>query len=178
MRTQGFTLAELLVVVLLMAALAATAIPQLSAQEPDRLDAATAEVRSALRFARSEALHRGSTVLVDMETQANTLKLMWGTCKKSTLALTDPRSGQAYVVDLSQRTQTRNVSLSAQILVGNERTHQALVFDASGTISEACDVAAKEGKGSPQRGSQIVLSLGEHQQILTLWPNTGRVSGP
>ncbi len=178
MRTQGFTLAELLVVILLMAALAATAIPQLSSQEPDRLDAATAEVRAALRFARQEALQRGTPVLVDMETQANTVKLMLGTCKSPGTPLLDPRSGRSFVVDLTLGPQTRQVGLNAQVLVSGGRTYQGLVFDASGALSEACDVAATKDKGVPLRGSQIVLNMGQHQQTLTLWPLTGRVSGP
>lgn len=178
MRTQGFTLAELLVVILLMAALAATAIPQLSSQEPDRLDAATAEVRAALRFARQEALQQGTSVLVDMETQANTVKLMQGSCKSPGTPLLDPRSGRSFVVDLTLGPQTRQVGLNAQVMVNSGRSYQGLVFDASGALSEACDVAGRKDKGTPARGSQVVLTMGEQQQSLTLWPATGRVSGP
>ncbi len=178
MRTQGFTLAELLVVILLMAALAATAIPQLSSQEPERLDVAASEVRAALRFARQEALQRGSPVLVDMETQAQTVKLMLGTCKSPSDPLLDPRTGRNFVVDLSRGPQTRQVGLNAQVLVANGRSYQGLVFDASGAISEACDMAAAKDKGTPSRGSQVLLTLGEQQRSLTLWPATGRVSGP
>ncbi|MDZ7813684.1 MAG: GspH/FimT family pseudopilin [Ideonella sp.] len=178
MRTQGFTLAELLVVILLMAALAATAIPQLSSTEADRLETATAEVKSALRFARNEALQRATPVLVDMETQAHTLKIMLGTCTNPGSPLVDPRTGRPFVLDLTQRSQTQQVGLSAQVLVGSGRTYQGLVFDASGAISEACDVAATKDKGVPQRGSQVVLNVGEQAQSLTLWPVTGRVSGP
>ena len=178
MRTQGFTLAELLVVIVLMAALAATAIPQLSSQEPQRLDTATAEVRAALRFARQEALQRGTPVLVDMETQANTVKLLLGTCKEPKDPLLDPRTGRNFVLDLTSQQHTRSVSLNAQVLVGGNRSYQGLVFDASGALSEACDVANKKDKGTPTLGSQVVLNVGELQQSLTLWPATGRVSGP
>lgn len=178
MRTQGFTLAELLVVILLMAALAATAIPQLSSQEPELLDVATSEVRSALRFARQEAQQRGTTVLVDMESQAQTVKLMLGTCKNPGDPLLDPRTGRSFVVDLSLRPQTRSVIVTAQVLVANGRGYQAMVFDANGAISEACEMATAKDKGTPIRGSQVLLTLGDQQQSLTLWPATGRVSGP
>lgn len=178
MRTEGFTLAELLVVILLMAALAATALPQLASQEADQLDAAEAEVRAALRFARHEALQKGTPVLVDMETQANAISVRLGTCESPGTPLTDPRSGRSFLVDLSQRESTRHVGLNAQVRVAGDRSYQGLVFDATGAISEACDMAAAKDKGKPLSGSLIVLRVGEQEQRLTLWPATGRVSGP
>lgn len=51
----GFTLTEMLIVVAVLAALAAVAVPMLSTPDPQRVELAAAELVQALRFARSEA---------------------------------------------------------------------------------------------------------------------------
>ncbi|CAN5167310.1 hypothetical protein BH24PSE2_BH24PSE2_14530 [soil metagenome] len=51
----GFTLTEMLVVVAVLAALTAVALPNLAAPDSERVELAAAELVQALRFARSEA---------------------------------------------------------------------------------------------------------------------------
>lgn len=54
-RSAGFTLIEALTVVVIMAILAATAIPGIRAMDAQRFDAAAEQVRATLRIARAEA---------------------------------------------------------------------------------------------------------------------------
>ncbi|TDM08586.1 MAG: hypothetical protein C4K60_03950 [Ideonella sp. MAG2] len=167
-----------MVVVMLMAILAAAAIPTRSAIEPDLLDAAAGEVRSALRFAREQVILQGSPVLVDMETQANTVKVRWGTCKNPGALLTDPRTRQSMVLALNRSPLTKAMTLDAQVLLADGNRHRGLVFDATGSISQACAVASESNKGAPVQGSQVVLKLETRERVVSLWPATGRVSGP
>ncbi|MGH8496716.1 MAG: pilus assembly FimT family protein [Gammaproteobacteria bacterium] len=51
----GFTLTEMLIAVAILSALAAVAVPMLSAPDPERVELAAAELIQALRFARSES---------------------------------------------------------------------------------------------------------------------------
>ena len=55
----GFTLAELLIVIVIMGILAIAAIPDFSAATPNKIQLATAEIAQAMRFARSEAIRTG-----------------------------------------------------------------------------------------------------------------------
>ena len=55
----GFSLAEILAVVLVLSIVAAVAIPNLSATDPNKLELASQEFAQAIRFARAEARRTG-----------------------------------------------------------------------------------------------------------------------
>ena len=55
----GYTLSEILAVVLVLSLAAAVAIPNLSATDPHKLDLAVSEFADAIRFARAEAIRTG-----------------------------------------------------------------------------------------------------------------------
>jgi prepilin-type N-terminal cleavage/methylation domain-containing protein len=59
-RSAGYSLAELLVVVSLLALIAAAAVPALTSDDELALDRAAREVADALRYARAEAIRRGT----------------------------------------------------------------------------------------------------------------------
>jgi prepilin-type N-terminal cleavage/methylation domain-containing protein len=58
-RTAGFTLAELLIVIVIIGVVAVTALPEFSSRDTARLDLAAAEVADAFRFARHESVRTG-----------------------------------------------------------------------------------------------------------------------
>lgn len=176
---RGFTLAELLITVALLAILAATMIPNLNSADADRLEVAAAEVRNALRFARSEAMRRGQTVLFDAESSPGHIKLSdtsctpFGTPKK----IDDPRTKLAFDVDVSGGPYSSGVTVTPRFMVDGT-AYGGVVFDATGAAVDACRVTSMNGKGTPQAGSGVVLSLGTRQAALALDVATGRVSGP
>ena len=64
-RCAGFTLAELLAVVAILAVIAGIVIPNLAFNDDNQLTVAAGETGNALRLARSEAVRSGRSVLVD-----------------------------------------------------------------------------------------------------------------
>jgi len=70
-RVSGFTLTELMVVILVVAILAAIATPSMTEMiQRNRIDAYSNELISALSLARSEAIKRGETALVKNQDNA------------------------------------------------------------------------------------------------------------
>jgi prepilin-type N-terminal cleavage/methylation domain-containing protein len=74
-RRQGVTLAEMLVVVALLAIAATIVIPKADAISPAAVDAAAGQVADALRFARREAIRTGAYHVVKLDTTAQTLRV-------------------------------------------------------------------------------------------------------
>lgn len=175
----GFTLAELLITIALLAILAATTIPNLNSNDADRLDAAAAEVRNALRFARSEAMRLGQTVLLDAESTAGHIKVSNISCTSfgTPKTIDDPRTKLAIDVDVSGGPYSSGVTLTPRFMAGGT-AYGGVVFGATGAAVDACQVTGMISKGTPEAGSGVVLSLGTRQVALALDAATGRVSGP
>ena len=174
---KGFTLAEMLVVVSLLAILAAVALPSLGTLDNQRLEVAANEVRTALRLARSEALRLDTNVVVDMGSTNGHVKLHMGGCGNSGTAIVDPRTKLAFEVDVADGPYAGGVTLTPQFLAGGS-AYSGLVFASSGVPSDVCQFPAASSQGTPQAGSQVLLSYGGKQVAVSIDPATGRVWGP
>lgn len=175
----GFTLAELLITVAFLAILAVTMVPNMNSADADKLDVAAAEVRNALRFARSEAMRRGQSVLFDAESSPGRIKVSGTSCTSfgTPKTVNDPRTKLSFDVDVSGGPYSGGVGLTPQFMAGGT-AYGGVIFDATGAAVDACQVTGMSSKGTPQAGSGLVLSLGTRQVALALDAATGRVSGP
>lgn len=176
---RGFTLVELLIVVAILAILAATMIPNMNSNDADRLEVATAEVRNALRFARSEAMRRGQSVLFDAESSPGHLKLSGISCTSmgTPKVVNDPRTKLSFDVNVSGGPFSGGVSVTPRFMVGGT-AYGGVIFGAGGNAADACQVTGMNSKGAPEAGSGVMLSLGARQVVLALDTASGRVSGP
>jgi len=175
----GFTLAELLVTVAFLAILAVTLVPNMNSADIDRLDVAAAEVRNALRFARSEAMRRGQSVLVDAESSPGRIKVSATSCTSfgTPKVVSDPRTKLSFDVDVSGGPYSGGVGLTPRVMAGGT-AYGGVIFDATGKVADTCQVTGMSSKGTPQAGSGVLLSLGTRQVTIALDAATGRVSGP
>lgn len=176
---RGFTLAEMLVTVAFLATLAAIAIPNLNSADADKLDLAAAEVRNAMRFARSEAMRRQQQVLVDAESAPGHIKVFDTACTSSGTPKTviDPRNKIAFDVNVSGGPYSAGVVVTPRFMVGGT-AYGGVIFGTDGAASDSCQVTGMNSKGAPETGSGVVLSLGTRQVSLALDAATGRVTGP
>lgn len=178
-RLCGFTLAELLVTVAFLAILAATLIPNMNSADADKLDVAAIEVRNALRFARSEAMRRGQTVLVDAESSPGHIKVSDTACTSfgTPVVVDDPRTKLSFDVDVSGGPFSGGVGVTPRFMVAGT-AYGGVIFGTAGNAADACQVTGMSSKGTPEAGSGVVLSLGTRQVALVLDAATGRVTGP
>jgi prepilin-type N-terminal cleavage/methylation domain-containing protein len=174
---QGYTLTELLVVLGLLAILATTTLPSTGTLDNQRLDVAAAEVRNALRLARSEAMRLGSFVLVDMGSVAGHIKLRKTGCASGTSAITDPRTKTDFVVSIATGPYSDGVTLTPRFLAAGT-AYDGLVFASSGVPTDVCQISGPSSQGAPQAGSQVLLTDGGRQLAVSIDPATGRVWGP
>lgn len=175
LRTRGFTLTEVLIVVAIAGILAVAAIPLLSFQNTKKLEVAAVEVGNMLRFALERA-RSGTYVLVDAKTAPGRLKVLTSNASGADLgAINDPLTKRAFDLNTKEATFSGAVSMTPAFMQGGTAYKQLLigpagqlqVFDGPST-----------NMGALQSGSGIVLSLGAPSLTVTINENTGFVAIP
>ena len=146
-RHQGFTLAELLVVIALISITAAVAIPTAAPSADQRLDAAAQEVIDALRYARIEAMRTGAFYGVDFSVDAATgtrrVRVFRTDTASPTIPVYDvmhPLDKKLYDRQLISGSATAGVSISAA----------TLYYQSGAATPVARDWAAFDAAGTPE----------------------------
>ena len=172
----GFTLTEMLVVVALLAAFAAVAVPILSAPDPARVELAAAELVQALRFARSEAERTGTPHGLRVDAAVDTAQMFRvdtaAIPPARDFAVYHPVDRQLFVLDLAADPATANVEIAAAAFsfAGACAELRDIVFEASGTPSCADPVS------SAVTSATVDLSDGRSQRRVAVAAVTGRVT--
>ncbi len=182
-QSQGFTLAELLIALLVLGIVAAVAIPQFgSFLGSKKLDVAAEEVANALRFALAEAQLTNGYVLVDGKTSAGHLKLYYSDAQANappsagTSAVNDLLTKQAFDLDIASGTASLGVALTPQFRAGGQPWQQLLIGPGSSQL-QGFDGAAS-AKGALQANSGVVLSYGAQSVTVAINEVTGLVTLP
>ena len=174
-REAGVTLAELLVVVLLLGVLVVAAVPMTSAGTGVKLEAAAAEVGNALRFALAESRRTGRWVLVDAGTQPGRLLVL---NSDSTGArgtdLVDPITKRTMDINVTGSSFSEGVKLSAKFVTASGAYTQLLI--GPGPAFSGANSSAVMGALQPASG--IDLTLGSRTVTVGFDSVTGRVTLP
>jgi len=134
-RDRGYTLVELVIVVLVMAILASSGLPMLAATHGSlKLDAGAKEVVSALRYAQAVAVSSGTPHGVEFDATAESFRCYRRSDETTTVTIENPLTHKPYVVDLA----SEGIDVGTALFGGES----------------ACEFATL---GSPQSGGQIVL---------------------
>ena len=180
-RSAGFTLAEILVVVAILAVIAGVALPLLSSQDSKKLEVAAQETGNALRFAVSEARRTGSPVLVDAKTSSGHLKVVKSDATGANLgSVNDPLTKRALDIDTAGSAFSGPVSMTASFMRSGTAYAQLLITPA--TQLQVLKLEAFDGStanmGLLQSPSGIVLTLGATIVTVTINESTGFVAIP
>jgi prepilin-type N-terminal cleavage/methylation domain-containing protein len=134
----GYTLAEMLIAVTLVAAASAVVVPMLGAPSASRVELAATELAEALRFARSEAERTRVPhgVRIDAGTErAQVFRLDTGTTPATALfTVRHPIHHGWYTLDFANDRPTRGVAITAATLSFSAACGESrdVVFDARG----------------------------------------------
>lgn len=176
---RGYSLLELLAVVIILGVAAAVAIPDISTTNPNKLDLAADEVAQAIRFARSESLRTGE--IHGVEISQNTQRVVAYRADLTTTPVSKaeilyhPVSKQRFDYDVDTGVMTNGVSITnAQdpFLYATGRRNN-LLFDSTGV--PIWIVNATSSTYILQDG-QVQLSYGGNSRNVTVAQITGRVT--
>ena len=172
---RGYSLLELLAVVIILGIAASVAIPDISTTNPNKLDLAAEEIAQAMRFARSEAVRTGEPRGFRQQTTEKRIRVFRPDTSASPWPLNydvyHPVSKKLYDVDLDTHPFAQADSLNHnRIYRGTCNKPGSVYFDSSG-IPRCTDpetVLLEQ--------FDVTLTLGSHTRVVSLSAITGRVT--
>jgi prepilin-type N-terminal cleavage/methylation domain-containing protein len=181
----GVTLAEMVVVVALVAIAAAIAVPKADPQAAFAADAAVGEVARALRFAQREAIRTGSWQQVNFDPATQTLRVYRPTSAGGDTA-THPVARRDYQISFAGTAMPRATIVSAVFQYDGGPTLNAASFGPDGAPSyldpsKTAQALSLFLTGSPdidplKAEGKITLRYGNQERVVRVAPVTGRVT--
>lgn len=172
---QGYTLIELMVVVVLIGLVAVVAIPSSSSGDVVKLDLVAAEVANTMRFARAEAMRLGVAQGFRQESTAKRLRVFSMDTNTTPATLVydvyHPIDKHLYDRELEQQPfalsgdMVRNATFR-----GTCNQPENIFFDAGGTpwCADPANVLLEQ--------FDVTITLGQNSRVVTLDGITGRVT--
>ena len=175
LRNKGFSLLELLLVMMLLGIVAVAAIPDLSSGTPERLELAAEEIAGAMRFARSEALRSGEPHGFHLQTTEARIRVMSADTSSTPWApdydVGHPGVHDFYDIDLAHHPYSGIDGLARNATFrDNCNNHDLVYFDASGM--PWCG----DSNGPMLEQYDVTLSFGDQSRVVSLHGLTGRVT--
>jgi prepilin-type N-terminal cleavage/methylation domain-containing protein len=173
---RGYTLAEMMVVLLVVGAVAVVAVPALMAPLAEaRLSAAVSEVVTALEFARMTVIGSGRPTRVTIDDAADTILVEQFTTginllgSEGVLDEADVEGG-----DFAPMANPLNRSADYGISLADEDRFRGV--EIAGATFGTDDWVVFDVLGIPSSGGAVILVSGAHQVVVTVSPVTGTVS--
>ncbi len=152
LRRRGFTLAELILVMVILALAAALVIPQAISTSSMTAQAAARLIMADLEYAQSQAILAQAAVTVSFDLPGNSY-----TVSNASGTLVHPITKKAYVVDLDTQRGLEGATL------------ETVSFDGAQQVSF-------DSLGAPDLAGTVTLSAGPHRYRVTVAAVSGRVS--
>lgn len=169
---RGYTLTEMVIVIAIMAIIAAVAVPELSKNDESKLDAAAAEVASAMRFAHSEAVRTGEPYGVYASHSDQRIRVYRLPVSTPIYDVYDPLTKQ--LMDFQFNNNTNEVELDSVVLTfhGMWGWKSYLGFEGGSGTPKYND----SGTTRMLNTGYVRLSYGDAKRTINISPMTGRVT--
>ena len=179
---QGLSFIELMIALLVLAIIAAVALPGLSSNDYAKLDVAASEVAEAIRFARLESIRTASPYGVNVDDGNDRVRVYSLVYKEifsfpiwtPTYDVYHPVDKKLYTLNLKTDIKTSGVDLqSYSILYTDSGTNQAyLGFNSNGNPKKSVGNTDYLLDGT----ATITLAYSGQTRIISVAPITGRVT--
>ena len=171
---QGFSLLEMIIVVLILSITVAIAIPNLSSTDPYRLDRAAREIAEAIRFARAESIRSGTSHGIIFSTTNDNAKVYSLISGTPTYNIYHPVDKKIYTLDLKTDSTIASVELQSYSIyydgvIGNK---ELIGFNSYG--NPIFYSAETDYMLSPS--AVITLGYAGQTRTIAVSPMTGRVT--
>jgi prepilin-type N-terminal cleavage/methylation domain-containing protein len=163
-RGRGFTLIEILCVVVIIGLAAGIIIPQISTRDDLRCASAARQLMGDLLYAQSRSIALGKMHYVQFDKAAGTYRVLDNMSPAN--VINNPLSQQAYTVSIGTGALT-NVSINTAAFDGNP----TVGFDAMG-VPYTWD--ATNGAIALTSGS-VIFKAGKNQKTVTVSPYSGQI---
>ena len=175
LHSKGFSLLELLLVLMVLGIIAVAAIPGLSSGDHHRLELAAGEISGAIRFARSEALRSGQPHGFHLQTTELRIRVISADTGLNPWAprydVEHPGVHNFYDIKLADHPYAGIQSMvSNASFHGNCNDPDLIYFDASGV--PWCG----DGSGPLLERYDVTLSFGSQSHVVSLHGISGRVT--
>ncbi len=161
-RFKGFTLAELIVLIVIISIAATVVIPMIGNSNDLQLSAASRQLASALLYAQTYAISYQKPCQVVFDSTNDTYKLL----DANNHALKDPLSQGDYKVDYTTSSSYKNVHIKSVNMDGTQKVwFDRMGAPYSGDISDA----------RPLTTGRITLEAGKLTTVVSIGPVTGRI---
>ncbi len=171
-RSFGYTLAEMLGVVLVLAIAAAAVVPTLTQSDNSKVELATSEVASVMRFARDEARRLNAHTVVVLSgsarLQAFELDVTDPDNPKLGPQLRHPVDKGLYDIDLHSLSFTEGVKASTDLPAGIQSGSHAVGFNPRGQSVNPWSLAELPN-------SYVDVSFGTKTRRVRIWAVTARI---
>jgi Tfp pilus assembly protein FimT len=184
-RQTGTTLAEMVIVVAVIAIAAALALPRSDPQAGLAADAVAGEIARAIRFAQREAIRTGTYQLVSVNPATQVLKVYRTTDKGDVLA-THPVDKRDYEISFANNAMPRATIVSSVFKYEDGANTNFTAFGPDGNpVDPTPDklltqligmlLGAKDAPPLKEEG-KITIRYGNAERVVRVTPVTGRVA--
>lgn len=167
LRHRGFTLIEILTVVVVIGIASAIILPQISSRDDQRVASASRELMADLLYAQNRAIAYQSRQYVQFNTQTNSWQVMADASGSPGAVITHPVNGTPYVVKVGTGTMAK-VSLNSANFDGNT----TISFDAIGVPYSW----SASGGNVPLASGAVVFKAGTCQMTVNVAPYSGEIT--
>ena len=150
---RGFTVIEILIVMVIITIAALTAVPMMSSASSVQIRSAASMIAADLEYAKSMAISRGQNYLVRFDQNADSYQIE----DTDGVILHPVKKGFDYLVDFGNDTRLNRVDITGANFSGNPDVE----FDSM---------------GSPDSGGTVSLQAGGTTVTITVEPITGYIS--